>query len=222
MTTTPNIVKRFIDRDAVVSSALTRDLINIRALGRHIQDLARKDGYELSLEAVISAIRRYEKPKRILSEENVWKYFKRKKLTLKTNVADVAIQNNPGIPPALGNLSSQIDYGRGETFHIASGVDTVRLVIDEKNLDKLKGIIPEQNVKATVKGLAEIVISLDPETLYVAGTFSTVTSELAINGINMIEAMSCAPDIIVVVDERDAMKAYLAIERLGKNVSVYE
>jgi aspartokinase len=221
LASTPEIVKRIIDADAAISSSLGRKLINTRALARYIQDLAAADGVRLSFYAVMSAIRRYQLPERIVIERNVREYFARKKLTLKTNVADIALQNNPDVPPALGKLSSQIDYSKGETLHIAGGVETIRIVLDEKNLDRMKGIIPEHNVKEIIRNLAEIIVSLDPESLHVAGTFSTVTSELAMSGINMIEAMSCAPDIIVVVNERDAVRAYQAMERLGKNDRFY-
>ena len=109
-----------------------------------------------------------------------------------------------------------IDYGQGETFRLVSGVESIRVVIDEKNLDKMKSIIPKKNIPKIVTGLSEIIVSMSQVADTTPGVVSTVTTELAMNGINMVEFMSCVPELIIVVDERDALRSYDAIEKLSR------
>lgn len=54
------------------------------------------------------------------------------------------------------------------------------------------------------------------------GIVSTVTTELAMNDINMMEFMSCVPELIIVVDEKDALRSYDAIENLGRAPSEFD
>jgi predicted regulator of amino acid metabolism with ACT domain len=89
-------------------------------------------------------------------------------------------------------------------------------VIDEKNLDKMKSIIPKKNIPKISTGLAEIIVSMSEVADKTPGVVSEVTTELAMNGINMIEFMSCVPELIIVVDEKDALRSYDAIEKLTR------
>lgn len=213
---TSNTIKRMIERDSAIRKDLGRGLINIRALARLIQTAAKAEGEELSLEATISAIRRYPITESVASNENIGRLLK--KLTMKNKIVDVAILNDPEIPAALGKFASQIDYSRGETFRIVAGVESIRVVIDGKNLERMKTIIPKKSIRKVVTNLAEIIISLADVADRTPGVVSAVTTELAMNGINMIEFMSCVPELIIVVDERDALRSYDSLEKLSKGI----
>lgn len=193
---------------------MARGLLNVRALARYIQEEARSEGEELSLEAIIGAIRRYPVQERASSHRNIGRLFR--KLTMRNKIVDVAILNNPEITAALGKFASTIDYSLGETFRLVSGVEAIRVVIDEKNLEKMKSIIPKKNIPKISTGLAEIIVSMYDVADTTPGVVSAVTTELAMHGINMIEFMSCVPELIIVVDEKDALRSYEAIEKLGK------
>ncbi len=142
-----------------------------------------------------------------------------KKLIMRNKIVEVAIRNDSEIPPALGRFSSQIDYSRSETFRIVAGLETTRVIIDEKNLAKLLDAIPKGKIKKVLRNLAEILILL-PETTEgieserIPGVVAVVSSELTLNKISMTECMSCAPDIIVVVEQKDAIRAYELIDKL--------
>ena len=211
---TTSIVERIIESDGAIRKDLGRGLLNVRALARHIQNEALLEGEELSTEAVIGAVRRYHVGARVAAHESTGLLFK--KLTMRNKIVDVAILNDPEITAALGRFASMIDYSLGETFRLVSGVESIRVVIDEKNLDKMKSIIPKKNIPKIVTGLSEIIVSMSEVADTTPGVVSTVTTELAMNGINMIEFMSCVPELIIVVDERDALRSYDAIEKLSR------
>lgn len=191
-----------------------RGILNVRALARYIQKEARLEGEELSLEAVIGAIRRYDVRESVAARQGTARLFK--KLTMRNKIVDVAILNDPEITAALGKFASTIDYSLGETFRLVSGVESIRVVIDEKNLDKMREIIPKRNIPKIVTGLSEIIVSLSEVADRTPGIVSTVTTELAMNDINMMEFMSCVPELIIVVDEKDALRSYDAIEKLSR------
>ena len=209
---TLELVRRVVERDGAIRSGLSRDLINVRALARYMQTT--EDGAsDMTLDALISGIRRYPLEKG-RSHANIGRLVK--KLTMKNRIVDISVVNGQEIPAALGKFASKVDYSRGETFHMVAGVEATRVVIDEKNLDKLKSSVPSRSIKKIVRGLAEIIISLDDEAEKAPGVVSAATTELAMNGINMMEFMSCVPELIIVVDEKDALKSYESLESLGR------
>jgi hypothetical protein len=220
-------VRQFIDRDTSLRKNLTRGLINVRALAKYIQIELRngenksKNDREFSLDAIISAIRRYHVALDGRKQSDLlFKHMANKKLNMRNKIVEVAIHNDFQVPPALGRFSSQIDYSRGETFRMVAGPQTTRVIIDEKNLGKLLEIISKEKIKKVLKNLAEIHILLPESTdgidaERVPGVVATLSSELTLNGISMTECMSCAPDIIILVEQKDAIRAYELIENLG-------
>lgn len=136
------------------------------------------------------------------------------RLALKDRIVDVHIINDSSIPGALARLSEQIDYGRGETLHLVSAVESVAVVIDSKNLDKLNQFVPEKNLLGIRRGLAEIIVSFSEKGVTTVGVAATITGELARNGVNILEYITSWDHAIVVVDEDQAMKGYEALRSL--------
>jgi hypothetical protein len=137
------------------------------------------------------------------------------KLTMKDRLSIVKLVNDPEIPAALARFSETVDYGRGETFHIVSAVETISMVIDSANLDRLIQMVPKKNILQVYPGLAEIVLSFPEETILVRGFIATTSGELAKSGINILEYFGSAPQSVIVVDQKDALKSYKVLQRLA-------
>jgi class 3 adenylate cyclase len=136
------------------------------------------------------------------------------KLTLKDGIVDVRIINDSSIPAALARFSEGVDYGRGETLHLVSAVESVAVVIDAKNLDRLNRFVPEKNVLGVTRGLAEIIVSFSEIAILTVGIAATITGELAKRGVNILEYITAWDHAIVVVDENQAMKGYETLRKL--------
>jgi hypothetical protein len=137
---TGEVVKEIIERDGSIKTGLARGLINARALARYIQVAT---GEQHSLEAIVSAIRRYPLKESFDRYQAVGKFIQ--KITLKNKMVHVLVQNNPGIPLILARFSEKVNYGGGETFHSVTGIETMSVVIDSKNLGKLLAVMPKSS-----------------------------------------------------------------------------
>jgi ferredoxin len=91
------------------------------------------------------------------------------------------------------------------------------VVIDEKNLNKLTSLMPKKSIRNIAFNLSEIIVLLDESTEKIPGVLAAVAEEVAIKGINIVEFMSCIPELIIVVDERDALSCYESLQRLSKS-----
>ncbi len=161
----------------------------------------------------ISLVTRYPAEDRISENEAMKKLVL--KLTLKNKIAVVALTNDPAIPKALAKFSAEVDYSRGETLHIVSGIETVKVITDSKNLEKLKTVVAKKRILSVTTDLAEIVISLSDSVMNIPGVVATISTHLARNGVNLVEYITCSPHAIVVIEEKDALRCYELLEELA-------
>lgn len=210
---TSEAVRRTIERDAAIRKGLARGLLNVRALARYIQ---RAEDESYSLDALISAIRRYPVRESSAMHASVAKLIT--KLTMKNKIVAVTMKNAPEIPTLLAAFSGEIDTARGENLQIVSGVDSVSVFIDSKNLGKLTAAIPSKHMMRTLTGLAEIRVALTDAALTTPGIIGVLGTELSMNDVNIYYVLSYGPphSFLFVIDEKDALSAYQALDRLGR------
>ncbi len=209
-------LREIIEKDPVIKQALTRGFVNIRALARMIQP---QMSDKPTLEAIVSAIRRYPVNESYSKYSEIGKLIG--KLTMKNKIAALTIENELNVNLALDKLLADTWVKGGDTLHIVKGINSLRVLVDTKNLDKLIAVIPKKYIRKTNRGLAEIVIGMSnlqrkaPE----IGVIATLTSEVALNGISLTDFMSCDAEMIVIVREKDALRCYKTLEKLSQEGS---
>jgi len=208
---TSELVREIIEGDGVIRNGLARKLINERAVARYIQTTTHA---AYSFEAILGAIRRYPIKESALTYQRVGKFVQ--KLAMKNEIVRVLVQNEADIPLVLARFSEKVDYGRGDTFHLITGIDTVSVLIDSKNLDRLLGALPKRSVRGVVKNLAELIVLMSEEATLTKGALAAISSQLTVNDVNIHDFLHCAPHAIIVFEEKDALKAYKAIEDLSR------
>jgi len=212
--TSSEIVRQIIETDGVIKYGMARGLINIRALARYIQV---ETGGATTFEAIVSAIRRY--PIKETSEKRMAIGRMITKLSMKNKMVNVAIRNDSEAPLAFARFAGEIDYARGETLRVVSGPEAVTLLMDSKNLDKLTSTIPKKSIIMIIRNLAEIIVYHSEAIVRRPGNVAAVTTELAMNDVNMLDCAATygpPPQIAIVVDEKDALRAYQSLERLSQ------
>jgi len=208
---TAEAVRKAIERDGSIRIGLARGLINARALARYIQAETHN---RYTFEALLSAIRRYPIKESAAKRVNVGKMMR--KLSMKNEIAVATIRNSPELPTKFAQFSKEVDYGRGETFRVISGPESVFVVVDSKNLTKITSMVSKSDVVMTLDNLAEIVSAESEDALEILGVLAGQTAELAINGINLVACVAPVTSAIFVVREEDAMRAYQALRRLSE------
>ena len=169
---------------------------------------------QYSFEALVSAIRRYPVKSSAAKHREAGKLIL--KLAMKNKIAVATIRNSPEMPLVLAEFSKGIDYGRGETFRVISGPESVCVVMDAKNLGRLVATISKKDVMKTLDNLSEIVVTESEQAWTTPGVVAAVATELAMNGINLVTSAAPPTTHILIVDEAEALNAYRAIERLSR------
>lgn len=187
-------VYEWLNERPYIVSALKRDLINFSSLSRMIQE-------ELGIknfDAVIVAVRRYQKEKRIMLEstgEEVMGLLKKSRLEIKTGINVYTVE-----PTTIKSVEKR------SYLHIVKGANSITVITEEK-LD-----IPCIKKK---ENLLEIKIISPPEIEDILGFMAYVCSALAECGIVIVETYSCYTDTIFILEKKDLFKAVEVLGSIG-------
>ena len=206
MTNITKGVQRFIDNDTAIKRDLSRGIVNMRALAQYIQKQMHTNA---SIDAIISAIRRYETG---LDEEKRFakaaELIKNAKISTKTGIAIIAMLKDPSVQELLPKLFAVIHYARGEVLRIIQAEESIKVIVDEKNVSKVIDIFKKNDVLKIEHNLGEINMKLAPTSAKVPGILAILDTELAGNNINIVETISCVPELLWFIDQKDLLKAH--------------
>ena len=205
-------VTKILNDEPCIRLNMKRGLINIRALARYIINEKKVDA---TLDAVISIIRRYHLKERYDIFEKARSALKNiVSISAKNQLVAITLVKDEETQQILPKLFSIIHYNQGDVLRIIQADQSIKIFVDRKNLDKIKGFFPEDKILGKVSNLAEINIHVNPEDQMPPGVCAVITNELAVNNINIIEGMSCYPESLWFVDENAVTKAYDVICKL--------
>jgi len=203
----PDAVREIITRNRSLYDCVKMDLINYTALAVKIQkDVQIQVGGPVNLNTIVVAIKRFadsfEEKDEVLNEP----VLKNARLSLTDGIADVRFSTNDfEIEDAtdLMNRFMQIDPNY-EFFRLTDSFRVLTEDIDD--VRKLLASFPNQkNFFQT--GLAKISIHI-PDTQNRSDVVSYVSEILHDNGIELVNAYFGQEDIITVLYEKDAARAY--------------
>jgi len=211
MTSVAEDVWRILDNSPCLRRDLSRGLINARALAKHI---IKTQKIETTLDAVISAIRRYKPEAATDIFNKSSKILNQATISTKSRLANIALIKDTEVQSLLPKLFSLIHYNRGDVLRIIQADESMKILVDEKNLTKIYELFPEKQIIKIDKNLAEINMHLHADAVKTPGIAGVITNELALNGINIMEIISCVPEMLFFVNEKDILKAHQVLYRL--------
>ena len=203
----PDAVREIITRNRSIYDCVKMDLINYTALAVKIQkDVEAQVGGPVNLNTIVVAIKRYADSFEEKDEVQNEPVLKNARLSLTDGIADVRFSTNDfeiGDAADLMNRFMQIDPDY-EFFRLT---DSFRVLTEDvDDVRKLLASFPNQkNFFQT--GLAKISIHI-PDTPNRSDVVSYVSEILHDSGIELVNAYFGQEDIIIVLHEKDAARAY--------------
>ncbi len=207
-------VQKFLDNDFIIRKCLLRNILSLRALSRHIiKELELK---ESNLDAVISAIRRYKRTEKEEIDVKTKKLFSKVAVKTKSNIVDIRVQKTKRSVENISRLNSIIDVEKGEIIRIIQAEQSITIIIDDKNLDKFNDIFGKKDIISLDKDLVEVNLQFTEEAQNVKGVVALVTSSLNAEGVNIVEIMSSAPELLIIIKKEDLIKMLNVVDNLQK------
>lgn len=203
----PDVVRDIITRNRSIYDCMKMDVINYTALAVKIQpEVERLLGNPINLNTIVVAIKRYAdsfETKEDVKEQSV---LKNARLSLTDGILDVSFsldeigeQETMNLMNKFSELKSDYEFFRlTDSFRLL----TEDLVDVRQLIESFPGV---KNFFNT--GLAKIKIRI-PQDQNRSDVVSYVAEILHSNGIELINAYFSQDDIVVVLNEKDASRAY--------------
>lgn len=199
-------VTRLIDNNIAIRKLLKEDLINVRALARKFLE---EYSLKCSIEAVISAIRRYDKGSKERDYlPTIYKMLKKAKLSTRMKLSSILLKKSQFVREKLPKLFSIVDFEGGDTLRIFEVSKYIKVIIEEKLLASVKKIFRDSDVVLIENNLSELDILYDVDITKTPGVFATLSNELAANNISIVDSMICYNEHIIIVLEKDTQHAF--------------
>ncbi len=214
MTNIQDSVTNFIDQDVSIRRGLSRGFVNTRALASYIY---RNLSLDCSVDAVISAIRRYEVKDD--TKEDMKKRYKligAAKVSSKTRMASILLKKDMEVRKSLIKLYNKIDFAKGDVLRILEVTQFIKIIIDQDNLKTVEDIFSKSDILTIDKKLGEISLIYSDEVINTPGVFGAFASELALNNISIRDGVICGSEHIFIVKEDDLMKALETLHKISK------
>jgi len=203
----PEVVREIISKNRSVYDCMKMDLINYTALAVKIQpEIERVLGNSVNLNTVVVAIKRFADSFEIKEEVNEESVLKNARLALTDGIMDIKFSikdSNELDPMAILDKFSKVTNNY-EFFRVS---DSFRFLAED--MDDIRQIFNNftnrENMFST--GLAKIKISI-PVSQNQSDVVSYVAEVLHVNGIELVNAFFSQDNIVIILNERDASRAY--------------
>ncbi|MEA2036698.1 MAG: hypothetical protein U9O94_04270 [Nanoarchaeota archaeon] len=206
------VVWKIIETDVAIKKDISRGILNIRALANYIIS-----NYKLnaSIDSVISAIRRYNiAPVRKRDISDVYSILRKAEIRTIAKMASMSLKKNEEVTKMLGRVLPAIDYEGGEVLRVLEGSKLFKIIVDKKSYSKMLDSFKKSDVLESNKNISMLEMIYPKELEKVPGVFSVVSNELGENGISIIDALICSNEHVIVVAERDVLKAFEVLYNL--------
>ncbi len=190
--------------------ALMMGYANLSALARIIKKRLERQGYAVTEEAIVSALKRYKSAKRY-DELEAFKVLSKSNITIITDALKIVFKNEKAeeIIESSMNISDKI-------IHISKTSSALTLVTyGLSKTEALKRFSKYRLQLLEIKdGLTLIVIHSPAEILNTPGCIELIYRFISSAGINIEDTSSTYTDTLIVVKDEDASKAFEEITHL--------
>jgi hypothetical protein len=202
-------VEHIIDADPIIKRGLQRGIVNSRALARYVRTT---EGVDSTHDAILGIIRRY-KP---YDEESAdtHHFFRECELTSRNKIAELSVKYRQETMYQVAEFVSNRETTGGEKVKLVVGSGFVKVIADQKALEDFSKTLRPGETIAYSRDLTEITLHLPPATHTTKGIVAKVVMELGLNDINLLGIVDCAPELTLVVAEKDAPRTLEALQTM--------
>lgn len=210
-------IELIIESDPVIKKGLQRGIINSKALARYMLEV---DGVTATQDAVLGAIRRYPLVRKV--EPAHREVFKDCAIFTRNRMANLAIENSPDIMKKIAEFASTVRSTRGENLRVVVGLRSIRVIAEQKVLETFRQSLLPREIISYTTNLTEISLIFTPEAERIKdkkGVAAKVTTQLALNDVDIAGLSFFSPEDTIVVTETDAPRAIEALQQLLREES---
>jgi len=214
MVTISHVVSKLIDENIYLQEAIGKGIASYGSVAKKLKsDIEEELRKEVAHYAVVAAIRRYAEKMNIKFRDIKFN-ANNSEVNLKTNVIDINVVKTLGLFDKLKRIYDIIKFEQGDILHIIYGRNSVSIVTNERYKQNILNFLQHEKIFNIGENLVSLSFSISKKLINTPGVLFQIIRNFAWENINIIEVISMDLEITFIVDERDAVRGYKALERL--------
>jgi len=214
MVSVSHVAKKVVRGNLLMEDYLARGLINYAALAEILAPkISEEMGKKVKQSAIAMALRRH-------AENLECKHKKFPKVTdfeliMKSKLSVITVAKSPTLFHSLSRLNSLIDFEKGDILNIVHGNTDVSIIVNKKYKKELSKLFQQQKIINQEYGLVGLTVRFGIDYLHTPGVTYTFLRALAMEDINLIEVVSSTVETTFIIEEKDAVRAYSALNSIN-------
>jgi aspartokinase len=214
MVTISHVVTKLINDNIYLQEAIGKGIASYGSVAKKLKpEIEEELKKEVAHYAIVAAIRRY-------SEKMNYKFHDIKfdantsEVNLKTNVMDINVLRSNSLFDKLKRIYDIIQFKKGDILHIIYGKNSLSIVTNERYKENICQFLREETITSIEENLVSLSFTIDKCLVDRSGVLFQIVRNFAWENINIIEVISIDLEITFIVDIRDAVRGYKALQRL--------
>jgi len=214
MVTISHVVNKLIDENIYLQEAIGKGIASYGSVAKQLKEGIEEElRKEVAHYAVVAAIRRYAEKMNVKFREIKFD-ASTSEVNLKTNVIDINVLRSLGLFDKLKRIYDIIKFDKGDILHIIYGRNSVSIVTNERYKEKILKFLQNERICNIGENLVSLSFSISKKLIDTPGVLFQIVRNFAWESINIIEVISIDLEITFIVDEKNAVRGYKALERL--------
>jgi len=214
MVTVSHIVNKLVNERIYLHEAVSKRIASYGSVAKQLKpEIEKEMGKPVKHTAIVTALRRYAD--KIQTRANGVSFgTDYSEVNLKTNIMDINVLKTPELFDKLKRFYDLINFERGDVLHVIYGRTHVAIVTNERYKEKMLSLLQNLKIKKLEEDLVALTFIVGLKRIEKPGVLFKITRSLAWENINIIEIISVDMEVTFIVEKKDAIKGYDALERL--------
>src|SRR5260370_11386091 len=202
-------IEQIIETDPVIKKGLQRGIVNSRALARYVQNT---EGVDSTHDAILGIIRRYVPSGTGSSATH--QFFRECDVYSRSKIAELVVKYHQENMYQIAEFVSNHRTTRGERVKLVVELGFIRVVADQSALEDLSKTLRPGEITGHSRDLTEITLHLPHAPNETKAIVAKVTTQLAMNDINLAGIVECVSGLTLVVADTDAPRTLEALQTM--------
>ncbi len=213
MVTISNIVQKLVDDNVYIQESMNQNIISYASLASQLKsEIEEIIGKPVKKHAIEMALRRYSN--QIKQKHKTVSFNYSSDIIMKTKICDIAVLRSPSLLMKLKKLYDIVDFEKSDILNIIQGSSEVIIVTNERYKNKLLEILKDEKILMTEEKLVSLTMTFSKDFFYTPGVIFNIIRNVAWENINIYEIVSTNTELTFIINKKDAMRGYKALEKL--------
>ncbi len=207
-------VKDEVGSDLSIQDAIARDYLNLSALARMlVPKVAARTGKkakDVNEVGIATALKRLQGTYSVASPR-VSRVIARSAVSVRTHVSSLSVEKTKRTVQTVSTLLSTYP---NDFIQVSESLSSITLIFDQRLLSRVKRSLAGAELLEEGEERAAITVHSPEEISTTPGCISTFYNQLSRRKVNVEDTVSCYTDTIMVVDMKDASRAFEALTEL--------